>query len=83
VPLSLIALLALQWMAVELQPLALLLGTTPLTRADWLVLAFGVLWPVTVLEALKAWGRYTSLGLPDPTPAPPREGSPTTTPRKS
>jgi len=83
VPLSLIALLALQWLAVELGPLALLLGTTPLTRADWLVLAFGVLWPVVVLEALKAWGRYTSLGLPDPTPAPPHEGSPTTTPRKS
>ena len=83
VPLSLIALLALQWMAVELGPLALLLGTTPLTRADWLVLAFGVLWPVAVLEALKAWGRYTSLGLPDPTPAPPRESSPSTTPRKS
>ncbi|HET8533756.1 MAG TPA: cation-translocating P-type ATPase [Methylomirabilota bacterium] len=83
VPLSLIALLALQWMAVELRPLALLLGTTPLTRADWLVLAVGILWPVAVLEALKAWGRYTSLGLPDPTPPPPREGSPTTTPRKS
>jgi Ca2+-transporting ATPase len=83
VPLSLIALLALQWMAVEREPLALLLGTTPLTRADWLVLAFGVLWPVVVLEALKAWGRYTSLGLPDPTPPPPREGSPSTTPRKS
>jgi P-type Ca2+ transporter type 2C len=83
VPLSLIALLALQWMALELRPLALLLGTTPLTRADWLVLASGVLWPVAVLEALKAWGRYTSLGLPDPTPAPPRAGSSSTTPRKS
>jgi Ca2+-transporting ATPase len=80
VPLSLIALLALQWMAVDLGPLALLLGTTPLTGADWLVLASGVLWPVAVLEALKAWGRYTSLGLPDPTP---RAGSPTATPRKS
>jgi len=83
VPLSLIALLALQWMAVEREPLARLLGTTPLSGADWLVLALGVLWPVAVLEALKAWGRYTSLGLPDPTPTPPREGSPTTTPRKS
>ncbi len=83
IPLSLIALVGLQWMAVELGPLASLLGTASLTGADWLVLAFGVLWPVAVLEALKAWGRYTSLGLPSPTPAPPREGSPTTTPRKS
>ena len=83
IPLSLIALLGLQWMAVELGPLAALLGTTSLTGADWLVLACGVLWPVGVLEALKAWGRYTSLGLPSPTPAPPREGAPTTTPRKS
>ena len=83
IPLSLIALLGLQWMAVELGPLASLLGTASLTGADWLVLAFGVLWPVAVLEALKAWGRYTSLGLPSPTPAPPREGSRTTTPRKS
>jgi Ca2+-transporting ATPase len=83
IPLSLIALLGLQWMAVELGPLAALLGTASLTRADWLVLALGVLWPVAVLEALKAWGRYTSLGLPSPTPAPPREDSSNTTPRKS
>jgi hypothetical protein len=61
------ALLALQWMAIELGPLARLLGTAPLTRADWLVLAFGVLWPVALMEALKAWGRCTSLGLPHPT----------------
>jgi hypothetical protein len=47
------------------------------------VLALGVLWPVAALEAVKAWGRYTSLGLPSPTPAPPREDSPTTTPWKS
>jgi P-type Ca2+ transporter type 2C len=83
VPFSLIALLTLQWMAVEVGPLALLLGTAQLTRADWLVLAFGVLWPVAVLEALKAWGCYISLGLRCPTPAPPDEGSATTTPRKS
>jgi magnesium-transporting ATPase (P-type) len=83
VPLSLTALLALQWMAVEVGPLALLLGTAQLTRADWLVLAFGVLWPVAVLEALKAWGRYFSLGLQCPTPAPPDEGSVPPTSRKS
>jgi hypothetical protein len=83
VPLSLIALLTLQWMAVEVGPLALLLGTAQPTRADWLVLAFGVFWPVAVLEALKAWGRYFSLGLQCPTPAPPDEGSVPPTSRKS
>jgi hypothetical protein len=67
VPLSLMALLALQWMAIEFGPLARLLGTARMSRADWLVLAFGVLWPVALMEALKAWGRYTSLGLPHPT----------------
>jgi len=67
VPLSLMALLTLQWMAIELGPLARLLDTTPLTRADWLVLAFGILWPVALMEGLKAWGRYTSLGRPHPT----------------
>ncbi len=70
VPLSLIALFGLQWLAIEYGPLARLLGTAPLTSADWLVLAFGVLWPVAGLEAFKAWGRYTSLGLPLPTRAP-------------
>ncbi len=70
VPLSLIALFGLQWRAIEYGPLARLLGTAPLTRADWLVLAFGVLWPVAGLEALKGWGRYTSMGLRHPTAAP-------------
>ena len=43
VPLSLLALVGLQWLAIEFGPLARLLGTAPLTPADWLVLAFGVL----------------------------------------
>lgn len=33
--------------------------------------AFGVMWPVAVLEAFKAWARYTSLGLRRPTAATP------------
>jgi len=83
VPLSLIALFGLQWLALEYGPLARLLGTAPLTRADWLVLAFGVLWPVAVLEAVKAWGRYTSLGLPHPTRAPEEAPSAARTQRKN
>ena len=55
VPLSLVALFALQWVAIEWAPLARLLGTTPLGEGDWLVLAASVLWPVLALEALKAW----------------------------
>jgi Ca2+-transporting ATPase len=73
IPLSLVALLALQWLTIEWSPLARLLGTRPLSGADWLVLAAGVLWPVALLEGLKAWGRFTTLRLPHPTPAaPPR-----------
>jgi P-type Ca2+ transporter type 2C len=54
VPLSLVALFALQWLAIEWGSLARLLGTTPLGDSDWLVLAAGVLWPVVALEGLKA-----------------------------
>jgi len=57
IPLSLLVLFGAQWLTVELAPLARLLGTVPLTGPDWLVLAFGVLWPVTVMEARKAWAR--------------------------
>ena len=82
VPASLIALFALQWLAIEFGPLARLLATAPLTRADWLVLAFGVLWPVVVMEALKRWGRSTTLGLAYPTAGTPNGRSGTTTQRK-
>jgi Ca2+-transporting ATPase len=61
IPLSLLALFALQWLAIEWGPLARLLGTRPLAGADWLVLAAGVLWPVAALEGIKAWGRSTTL----------------------
>jgi Ca2+-transporting ATPase len=82
VPLSLIALLALQWLAIEYRPLARLLGTAPLTQADWIVLGVGLLWPVAVLEAVKAWGRRPSLGLPLPTATAPESDSNTGNPRK-
>jgi Ca2+-transporting ATPase len=55
VPLSLVVLFVLQWVAIEWGPLAGLLATAPLDEADWLTLAVGVLWPVIVLEARKAW----------------------------
>ena len=61
VPLSLLALFALQWLAIEWGPLARLLGTRRLTGANWLVLVLGVLWPVALLEAIKVWGRFTAL----------------------
>jgi Ca2+-transporting ATPase len=69
IPLSLLALFALQWLAIEWGPLARLLATRPLMGGDWLVLASGVLWPVALLEALKAWGRFTTLRLAYPTGA--------------
>jgi Ca2+-transporting ATPase len=71
VPLSLLALLGAQWVAVEPGPLARLLGTVALTPGDWLMLAAGVLWPVAVVEARKAWGRAFT-----PRPAVPTESAP-------
>jgi len=83
IPLSLLALFALQWLAIEWGPLARLLGTRPLTGADWLVLASGVLWPVTLLEAIKVWGRFTTMRLAYPTAAT-QDGPPSArTPRKN
>ena len=83
VPLSLLALFALQWLAIEWGPLVRLLGTRPLTGADWLVLAVGVLWPVALLEAIKAWGRFTTMRLAYPTVAT-QDGPPSArTPRKN
>jgi Ca2+-transporting ATPase len=69
VPLSLLTLFALQWLAIEWGPLARLLGTRPLSGADWLVLMLGVLWPVALLEAIKAWGRFTTMRPAYPTVA--------------
>jgi hypothetical protein len=53
-----------------------------LTGADWLVLTLGVLWPVTVMEARKAWARAITLGPPVPTGAAPAAARPSRTWRK-
>jgi Ca2+-transporting ATPase len=82
IPLSLVTLFALQWLTITWGPLARLLGTKPLTGADWLVLALGVLWPVALLEAVKAWGRFTTMRLGDPTAAAQAGPPSTTTSRK-
>lgn len=55
--LALAVLIGLQWLTVSAPPLAGLLGTTPLGPADWLILAVGVLWPVTLLELGTILGR--------------------------
>ena len=52
---SMLALVAVQWVAVTWPPLAGLLGTVPLAAGDWLVAAAAVLWPVGLLEATKRW----------------------------
>jgi Ca2+-transporting ATPase len=83
IPLSLLALFALQWLATAWGPLVRLLGTRSLTGSDWLVLALGVLWPVALLEAIKAWGRFTTMRLAYPTVAT-QDGRPSArTPRKN
>jgi Ca2+-transporting ATPase len=50
-------LVAVQWCAVSWAPLARLLGSVPLTAGDWLVVAGACVWPVALLETLKARGR--------------------------
>jgi Ca2+-transporting ATPase len=82
IPLSFLALFALQWLAIEWGPLARLLGTRPLTGADWVVLILGVLWPVALLEAIKSWGRFTSLRPVYPTGVAQDEPKSARTPRK-
>jgi Ca2+-transporting ATPase len=80
-PISLAALVLLQWLAAEWSPLAGLLGTRPLRGIEWLVVAAGVAWPVALLEGLKAWGRATTSRLPLPTTTTPGDASATGTPR--
>ncbi len=52
---SMLALVAVQWIAVTWPPLAGLLGAVPLPAGDWLVVVIAVLWPVSLLEATKGW----------------------------
>jgi P-type Ca2+ transporter type 2C len=82
IPLSLLVLLGTQWLTLEPGPLARLLGTVPLTSADWLVLALGVLWPVMVMEVRKAWARAITLGPPVASGTAPAEPQLSRTPRK-
>jgi Ca2+-transporting ATPase len=52
-PLSWIALgslIALQWLTIAVPTLSDLLRTVPLTAHDWLLVAVGILWPITLLE---------------------------------
>jgi len=51
---ALVVLGGLQWSAVSWTPLAHLLGTVSLSASDWGLLTLAVLWPVLILEALKA-----------------------------
>jgi Ca2+-transporting ATPase len=54
---ALAVLAGVQWLAVSWPPLAALLHTAPLSGTDWLRLTAAVLWPVALLEAIKALGR--------------------------
>jgi hypothetical protein len=65
---SLATLVLLQWLTVSWGPLARLLGTAPLSAADWLVSAVAVVWPVVLMELVKGWGRRAPLGHVHPTP---------------
>jgi Ca2+-transporting ATPase len=51
---ALVALVLAQWCATSWLPLAQLLGASPLSGADWMIVAVAGAWPVLVLEALKA-----------------------------
>lgn len=46
-------------------------------------MTLGVLWPVAVLEAIKAWDRFTAMRRADPTGATQAEPVSTTTSRKN
>jgi Ca2+-transporting ATPase len=50
---ALLILTLAQWGAISWPPLSGLLGTVPLSLADWVVATVAVLWPVAVLEASK------------------------------
>ncbi len=69
VPLSLVVLLGAQWLTIAAAPLGRLLGTVSVSSTDWLVMASGVFWPVTVIEARKAWTRARTPDAPLPAQA--------------
>ena len=60
------------WLAVAWSPLSRLLATTYLGTTDWIVALAAVLWPVLLMQALKAWGSAAAVGHGHPTsdPAP-------------
>ncbi len=70
---SLAALLGLQWLAVSWLPLRSLLGAVPLSSADWLTVMGAVVWPVLLLEAVKAW-RLSGYRVGCPRPTSPAAG---------
>ena len=51
---ALLTLILAQWAATSWAPLARLLGVVPLSGLDWIVSAVAVVWPVAVLETIKA-----------------------------
>jgi Ca2+-transporting ATPase len=51
---ALAVLWGIQWAAVSWTPLARLLGTVSLSAVDWGVVTLSILWPVLLLEMLKA-----------------------------
>ena len=66
-PLSWIALgtlVALQWLAISIPTLSDLLRTVPLSLQDWVLVAIGALWPITVLELGKVIQRPRGAVLP-------------------
>ena len=70
---SLAALLGLQWLAVSWLPLRSLLGAVLLSSADWLTVMGAVVWPVLLLEAVKAW-RLSGYRVGCPRPTSPAAG---------
>ena len=50
---SLAVVIGAQWLATSWAPLSRVLGTVPLSGADWVLVGAAVVWPVLVLEALK------------------------------
>jgi Ca2+-transporting ATPase len=63
---SLGTLIALQWLTIAVPALSDLLRTVPLAAHDWLLVAIGVLWPITLLELAKVMPRPRHPAMPVP-----------------